>query len=304
MFKNIILARATGPLNLGALISNAEARTFLPCAPTQPRSAGFVPPRGEHEAIVESVGGQWLLRLCEQTKAVPAAAVAKALEERLDAVERETGRRPKGKLKKELKEEVIHDLLPKAFPKDRDTLIWIDPQDGLLVVGANTWKQAEAAMLALIECQPDVNVSLINTQLSPGSAMATWLVELATDDVTPAGFSVDRECELKRPDSEKATVRYSRHSLEIAEVAEHIRQGKLPTKLAMTRAGRVSFVLTESLALKKVDILDVALEAATNDERADAFDADVAIWTGELRLLIDDLIRVLGGEVKPQPASK
>ena len=293
MFKNIILARATGPLNLGALISNAGARAFAACGPTQPRSAGFVPPRGGHEAIVESIGGQWLVRLREQTKAVPSAAVSKALEERLDKVEAETGRRPKGKSKKELKEEVIHDLLPKAFPKDRDTLVWIDPRDGLVVVGAGSAKQAEAALTALVECQPDVRVSMINTHLSPGSAMATWL----SAKQAPSGFSIDRECELKQPDSEKATVRYARHTLDIDEVAEHIRQGKLPTKLALTWVGRVSFVLAESLSLKKIDILDAVLEAASREERADAFDADVAIWTGELRLMIEDLIQALGGEL-------
>ena len=300
MFKNLILARATGPLNLGALISNAEARAFVPCGPTQPRSAGFVPPRDSTGPLVESIANQWLLRLREQTKSVPAAAVAKALDEKLDAIERDTGRRPKGKIKKELKEEVIHDLLPKAFPKDRDTMIWIDQQDGLVVVGANTVKQADAALGALIECQPDVQVRLINTTASPASIMAVWLADLARHDVTPIGFSIDRECELKQPDSEKATVRYSRHTLEIEEIAEHIAQGKIPTRLAMTHAGRVSFVLTDAGALKKVSILDVALEAASKEERADAFEADVALWTGELRQTIDALLHAMGGELQPK----
>jgi hypothetical protein len=73
--------------------------------------------------------------------------------------------------------------------------------------------------------------------------MSEWL----TTKESPAGFSVDRECELKQPDSEKSLVRYARHTLEIDEVGEHIRQGKVPTQLAMTWNGRVSFVLTESL---------------------------------------------------------
>jgi recombination associated protein RdgC len=302
MFKQAILARATGPLNLGALISSAEARVFTPCGPTQPRSFGFVPPRDSEGAIAESIGGQWLVRLREQTKSVPAAAVAKALDERLDAVERETGRRPKGKVKKELKEEVIHELLPKAFAKDRDTLIWIDPRDGLVVVGSGSVKQADAAFALLVEVQPGVNFRLINTAASPGLAMAGWLRDFARFDVSPVNFSIDRECELKQPDSEKAMVRYSRHSLDMEEIGRHIEEGKLPIKLAMTHAGRVSFVLTEAFALKKLQVLDVALEAATKEERADAFEADVAIWTGELRLLIDSLIGVLGGELAPQQA--
>ena len=86
--------------------------------------------------------------------------------------------------------------------------------------------------------------------------MSAWLSEKQA----PPGFSIDRECELKQPDSEKAAVRYARHTLDIDEVGEHIKQGKLPTQLALTWNSRVSFVLTEGLALKKIKLLDVVLE--------------------------------------------
>jgi recombination associated protein RdgC len=58
----------------------------------------------------------------------------------------------------------------------------------------------------------------------------------------------------------------------------------------------VSFVLTEALTLKKIKLLDVVLEgvsSATKDEGG--FDADVALFTGELRLLIPALVEALGG---------
>jgi recombination associated protein RdgC len=124
---------------------------------------------------------------------------------------------------------------------------------------------------------------------------------------------MDRECELKQPDSEKATVRYARHTLDIDEVGEHIKAGKLPTRLAMTWSGRVSFVLTEALTLKKIELLDVVLENAPQKGGKDddgGFDADVALTTGELRLMIPDLINALGGlqdraqesSVKPEAA--
>jgi recombination associated protein RdgC len=123
--------------------------------------------------------------------------------------------------------------------------------------------------------------------------MAEWL---ATREA-PAGFSIDRDCELKQPDSEKATVRYARHTLDIDELAAHIQQGKLPTQLAMTWNGRVSFVLTEALTLKKIKLLDVVLEGTPEPQGDDGFDADVALSTGELRLLIADLVAALGGEL-------
>jgi recombination associated protein RdgC len=138
-----------------------------------------------------------------------------------------------------------------------------------------------------------MRLALLQTQTSPAAAMAEWL---ATREA-PAGFSIDRDCELKQPDSEKATVRYARHTLDIDELAAHIQQGKLPTQLAMTWNGRVSFMLTEALTLKRIKLLDVVLEGTPEPQGDDGFDADVALSTGELCLLIPDLLAALGGEL-------
>ena len=123
--------------------------------------------------------------------------------------------------------------------------------------------------------------------------MAHWLLS----QEPPAGFSVDRECELKASDDSKGSVRYAHHPLDIQEIQQHIRHGKMPTRLALTRAGRVSFVLTDTLVLKKIKLLGVALEYGPASESPDSFDADTAIMTGELDLLIPDLIDALGGEL-------
>lgn len=305
MFKNALLYRIeqwTPPTAADIEARLAGAR-FVECGASQKESAGWVEPRGDtHGALVESVSGQWILKLCTETKAVPAGVVKTQLEQLLDQAEKDTGRRPKGKRAKELKEEVVHALLPRAFPKRSDTLVWIDAGAQLLLVAAGSTKKADSVVTRLLELLAgDLKLSLLQTALAPATAMAAWL----SDKEAPAGFSIDRECELKQPDSEKSAVRYARHTLDIDEVGAHIRQGKLPTQLALTWSGRVSFVLTEALALKKIKLLDVVLEgagAAPAAGRADegGFDADVALSTGELKLLIPDLVAALGGiQVSP-----
>jgi len=142
----------------------------------------------------------------------------------------------------------------------------------------------------LVDSIPGFAVALLHTQESAQACMAHWLKE----QEPPTGFSIDRECELKSADEAKAVVRYGRHPLDIAEVGEHIAQGKLPTKLAMTWDDRVSFVLTESLQIKKLAFLDSVFEGQKQDDAG--FDADVAIATGELSKLLPDLVEALGGE--------
>lgn len=301
MFKNALVYRIEHwqPPPLAELEDRLARGRFIACGATQPESAGWVAPRGNpNAALAESLGGQWVFRLCVETKAVPGSVVKQEVQAKADALEQELGRRPRGKQLRELKEAVVHALLPRAFPKRAELPIWLDAAAGFVWVGSGNAKRADAAVTRLIELLGGgLKLGLLQTELSPAGAMAAWLAEKEA----PSGFTVDRDCELKQPDSEKATVRYARHTLDIDEVAQHIRQGKRPTQLALTWAGRVSFVLTDALTLKKIELLDVVLEGAGRDANAppdEAFDADVALATGELRQMLPALIEALGGVQK------
>jgi recombination associated protein RdgC len=67
----------------------------------------------------------------------------------------------------------------------------------------------------------------------------------------------------------------------------------------MTWNSRISFVLTETLAIKGVKPLDVIKENETitysDDER---FDNDITLMTGEMAKLLSDVVEALGGEAK------
>ena len=264
---------------------------FLECGATQERSVGWVTPRGDDNGLLaESVGGQWILRLMTEAKVLPGSVLARRVKEKAARIEQETGRKPGKKESKELKEEAKLDLLPMAFTKQGSTWVWIDPQNHLLVLDTGSQGKADEVVTLLVDALPGLAVALLDTQTSPQAAMAHWLKE----QEAPVGFSIDRECELKSADEAKAVVRYARHPLDIDEVREHIEQGKMPTKLAMSWDDRVSFVLTESLQIKKVTFLDTVFEGQKQDDGG--FDTDVAIATGELSKLIPDLVEALGGE--------
>jgi recombination associated protein RdgC len=91
-------------------------------------------------------------------------------------------------------------------------------------------------------------------------------------------------------------VRYARHPLDIDEVRAHLVAGKMPTRLALSWKDRVAFTLTEGFAVKKISFLDLAFEGRPQVSGDEAFDADLAIATGELALLLPALVEGLGGE--------
>ena len=294
---------------LEALEEALQSARFLPCGATQAESSGWVAPRGNKSTVlVESIGGQVILQLCTERRPLPASAVKAAVDERIEKYKQETGHERVGaRIKKEFKEEAVLDLLPRAFTKRSATTLWIDPVNKFLVVDSGSLTGADKVVSYLVEALgeipgsgPGIKVKPLQTTMSAAVAMAHWLASREA----PVSFTVDRDCELKMPDDQKSTVRYSRHTLEIDEVAQHIAEGKVPTQLAMTWNDRVSFVLTEAGQVKKLKLLDVVLDGIQEGGKDDdGFDTDAAILTGELSALIPDLLEALGGELPDDAAA-
>lgn len=279
--------------SLAQIEQSLDAGRFVECGSTQEKSVGWCEPRGQaHGALVESVDGQLLLKLMIETRALPGSVVTRKTKERLAHIEASTGRKPGKKEARNIKDDIRLELLPMAFTKQTSVGIWIDPKARWLVVDAASQARTDDVVTMLVKFLPGLAVTLLNTKLSPTAAMAEWLVSREA----PAGFSVDRECELKAADESKAVVRYARHPLDNDEVRQHVQAGKLPTRLALTWNSRVSFVLTESLQIKKLAFLDVIFDN-TVPGKDDDFDANAAILTGELRKLLPDLLDALGGEM-------
>lgn len=298
MFKNLTVYRI-GPewqASISVIESSLQKMRFVPCGATQKQSSGWVEPRGiKHAPLVESIGGQYLLKLQVEQRVLPGAVVKKRTEELAKQVEDNTGRKPGKKQTKELKEQAELELLPMAFTKQSSINVWIDPTRHMLMLDTSSSSRAEDVITTLVKVLDGFAVTLLQSKESAAVAMKEWLVS----GEPPAYFTIDRECELKSMDEMKSVVRYARHLLDTDEVKAHIVSGKMPTRLAMTWEGRVSFMLTESMQIKKLAFLDVVFEGH-KPGKDEAFDADAAIATAEMSKLIPDLIDALGGELQLQ----
>ena len=295
MFKNVMVYRIGEGWrpSLAQIEQALDAERFVPCGASQDKAIGWTEPRGEaHGPLIEAVNGHRILKLKIETKGVPSAVVARKAKERSAQIEMTEGRKPGKKEMKDIKEDVKMSLMPMAFSKESSVLVWIDPATHLMVMDAGSQAKADEVVTMLVKSFVGLNMTLINTQISPQAAMASWLM---TQEL-PVAFSVDRECELKSADESKSVVRYVRHPLDTDEVKQHVQGGKLPTRLALTWQGRVSFSLTEALQLKNITFLEGVFEA-TSAEKDEGFDADVALATGELCQLLPDLFEALGGEM-------
>lgn len=259
------------------------------------QSQGWASPR-DNDELVYTINKQILLLLGTEKKLLPSSVINQVSKAKAAEIEEQQGFKPGRKQMKEIKEEVTDDLLPRAFSIRRNTWVWIDPVNGWLVVDAASPAKADEVLKLLLKSVAKLPLEVLHVAHSPVAAMTDWLLA----DEAPRGFTVDQDTELRSNSESKATVRYVRHTLEAEDVRRHIEAGKQCTRLAMTWADRISFVLTESLTIKRIAPLDVIKEESdsTAQNEEERFDADITLMTGELSKMLADLVAALGGEMQ------
>ena len=297
-FKNLQLFRFASPFEVdeSRLSAALEARSFRPCGPLEPRTFGWTAPAGRgSDRLVHVANGCLLLAARREDKLLPAAVVNELVAERTAALE-DAGRRLPKRERQRIREETIYELLPRALCRSRRTYAYLAPAEGWLVVDAASRKMAEELSVLLRKSLGSLPVTEPRTMQGPPGVMTCWLQENRS---LPAGLDLDDECELRSPDADGSQVRCRHQDLAAPEVASHLEAGKEAVKLALTWHDRISFVLDETLALRRLRFLDIiqdqAAEAQTDDER-ERFDADFTIMTLELAPLLKDLLEWFGGE--------
>lgn len=296
-FRNLIVFRLPRKwrVSADALSQILRAQAFAPVSGLALASAGWAPPREGDDKLVYPVGRQLLLALRHEKKLLPAKVVSQVLKERVERIEEEEGFKPGRRRLKELKDQVRDELLPRAFSLSSDTRVWIDPADGWLVVDAASAAKADDVVGLLVKAIDGFPVRPLKVAGEIPTTMTAWL----SADESPARFTVDQDAELKARGG-KATIRYANQSLEHEDIVRHTRAGKQCTKLALTWAGRVSFMLTDRLEIRRVRPLDVlkesTAEAGASADADERFDSDMTLMTGELSKLLAELVDALGGE--------
>jgi recombination associated protein RdgC len=294
-FKNLKLYRLAASWNLAPneLEKILEKQVFRASNSLEMQSLGWLPPR-ENGGLVHTVNGQMLLNLRVDKKLLPTTVINQVAHARAADIEEQQGYKPGRKQLKEIKERVVDELLPKAFSIYRDTRLWIDPINRWIAIDAAASAKADEVLSVLAKCIDPFPVESLYVAQSPTAAMTAWLAA----DEAPANLIIDQDTELRASGAGRATIRYVKHAIDVDDVRRHIQSGKQCTRLALTWADRISFVLTDSLDIKRIAALDVLKEStdtiATNDD--EKFDGDMMLMTGELARLIDDVVAALGGK--------
>ena len=297
-FKNLSVYRLTETLTLTPveLEQKLSSMIFQPCGDHQEFSFGWVAPLGKpSEQLVHNTNGFLMICAKKEEKVLPAAVVNEILQEKISEQEDQQSRKLSKKERSAMKDELVFELLPKAFTLSKKIYAYLDPKGGWLVADAASAKSAEDLISLLRKCLGSLPVEPITTIHKPSVIMTQWL----SSDQLPGDIAIEDECELRAPGDEGGIIRCKRHDLTLPEIKNHLETGKQVIKLALSWAERIAFIIDESLSIKRLRFLTLVQDQVADietDNAAEQFDADFSIMTMELANFLPRLLEIFGGD--------
>jgi recombination associated protein RdgC len=230
-----------------------EQRSFVPCGSIDSSKQGWTAVIPGTTSFVHAVGDNALICLKTENKILPTSVVNKAVNEKVALLQNARGQKVGKKERVILKEEIIQQLLPKAFTKDSLLFAYIDYKGQRIVVNASSVNKAEILLAFLRQSLGSLPV----LPFKPETDLLTTLTDWVKNDSTPMPFTLANNISLKALDEEASEAKLRNLDLTEDEVQLHIANGKYVERLSMYWDNKVLFDLTDEGHFKQVKFLDV-----------------------------------------------
>lgn len=295
-FKNLRLYRLTQPINMDAeaLSELLEQNSFIPCGSQDLQRVGWVPTLGKNsETFAHEASQAILVTLKKQEKVLPASVVNELLAEKIDEIQEEQARRVYSKEKQQLKDEIMIDLLPRAFTKSRTIKAYIDTKRQWLIVDASSAAASEELLNALRNALGTLSVVPWSTTQVPEDTLTHWL-----EHGVPAMFELGLEAELISKLGDGSIARVREQDLSSDEIKTMLESGKRVKRLGIIWNEHISCTLDDELAIKRIKFTDMFMESmdmADTDTVAEQMDHEFNLMVATYRDYLDALIEAMGG---------
>ncbi|QEW07041.1 recombination-associated protein RdgC [Nitrincola iocasae] len=297
-FKNLLCYRfePDSTLSPEILEKALSEHPFTPCGRHELQRSGWVAPCPFADSLVFTSSGFMLITLLREERILPASVIRDEVQERVSRIEAADARKVYKKEKDQLKDEVVLELLPRAFSKRQSCRALLMPEQGWLLIDSGSFNRGELLLNALREALGSLKVKPLNVNQAPASVMTQWLQDIHQ---VSSGFEVDDECELRDTSAEGGVIRIKGQPLFSDEIRAHLDTDMQVTRLAVTWEEQLSFVLHADLTLHRLKLTDQYNEQLEHDRPEDEvadFDAAVTRMGLEMTRLLPALANSFGGE--------
>lgn len=302
-FRNLLVYRLTQDIDLSteALESALASKPAKPCTNQEMATYGFVAPfgKGADAPLAHASQDFLLIAARKEERILPSSVVRDALKEKVDEIEAAESRKVYKKEREQLKDDIVQSFLPRAFIRKGTTFAAIAPKQGLILVDASSTKRAEDLLSTLREALGSLPVRPLNVKMAPTATFTGWMKSQQASN----GLVLLDECELRDAHEDGGTIRCKRQDLASAEIQNHLEAGMLVTKLSVAWEDKLSLLIDDKLALKRLRFEDLLQDQAAEDGGDDALgqlDASFTLMMLTFVEFLPQLIEALGGEEMPQ----
>lgn len=252
--------------------------------------SGFVPPVEDDERYI--VPGSNCLLICRRTDSADLknSVITGELDKRVAAIEKDQCRKVYRKERISLKDDVILDLIPRAFNKSVKTYALIKPAAGWIVIDSSTSSKAEDLLSALRDATGSLKVRVPETGSVPSTTMGLWLYH--SGETMPPEFAIGRDAKLKEADADgTGTVTYRDQDLYTEEMRHLIDSGMKVVRVGVSWRDQLTFMIHDDLSLHGIKYTD---QHAADEDEVDVY-TDITQLALELTNLLPDLFEAFGG---------
>ena len=297
IFRNITLFSFPANLKFDDFDTALLAVALKPVGPQDIASQGFVPPFGvagdEADGLSHRIDDAIWITAGSEERLLPSAVVNDQLQKKLAEFEAAQGRRPGGKVRTQMKEDLINELLPRAFVRPSRVDALIDLRLHVIAIDTTSRKVAENVVSLVRKALGSFPALPVAGESAPRGVLTAWIA----GEPMPEGLGLGDEAELRDPADQGAIVKVQRMELEGEEIETHLATGKQATRLALTLDDHMRFVLGDDLVVRKFKLLEGAVSALESSDRDDIraeMDARFALMSGEFRRFYQVMQKAFG----------
>ena len=236
------------PVNI-AIRLEGELMNFrkTPIMDIEVSSVGWVSPNND-DLLVTLTNGILLFRLAIEKRTIPKSFIDKQVEIRANTLNEEQGFMPGRVARKKIREEVIDEMTPRAFPVTKYVNVMVNIREKILMIDSATPSVVDEVVRYILKSGTTLPIQTVPFGKSISSSFYEWV-----SDTVPDGFTFDDSLAIV---TQTGKITYKDAKLVREELNRQISAGSSIAALAMTyevyEADLLHFVLTSNGTFRSI----------------------------------------------------
>ncbi|BCE02949.1 recombination-associated protein RdgC [Marinicellulosiphila megalodicopiae] len=238
--------------------------------------------KGDDRYCLDATNGFILFKFNIQTRVLPAQVVNKAVNDKIEIIKEKEQRNISKKERAEIKENILFELIPRSFIKEKCVNCMVSTNDRRLIVDTQSFAMADEITSLLRSCLGSLAITPLSALYHIPETITQWR------NKPPADIELLEEFQLISSLDRTIKVNHKNTSLYSNQVNEHIEEGMILKYVRMSFDEKIEFTLDDLFLLRKIKFA-VEPENKTEDEYEN-IQSQAFLESKELNLLLDKII--------------